>query len=48
MTVEQPKKSEPMEEKKSTEPLPLAKEEIDALKAYAMGMIVNTVQIAIS
>ena len=39
MTVEQANK-EVVDEKKSSEPAPLAKEEIEALKAYAMGMLI--------
>jgi hypothetical protein len=38
MTVEQTNHQEGKDEKKAVEPTPLEKEEIEALKAYAMGM----------
>ena len=39
MTLEAGNKQELKDEKKPTEVTPLEKEEIEALKAYAMGMI---------
>jgi hypothetical protein len=38
MTVEQANNQEGAEEKKPSEPLPLTKDEIEALKHYATGM----------
>jgi hypothetical protein len=38
MTVDQQSNSEVPDEKKSTEDVPLTKDEIDALKHYATGM----------
>jgi hypothetical protein len=39
MTVEQTIHQEEKDEKKAVEPTPLEKDEIEALKAYAMGTL---------